>query len=457
MVKLAHFFVAAWILSSLPATAQPLSSRLDAATAPYFKSDSPGATVIVTSDGKTVFRKAYGMARLEPRLALDAGMSLRLGSLTKQFTATAILMLAEQGELSLADDIRKFLPHFPDKGNTITIAHLLTHTSGIANYTDDPGYIFNMAKDMTVEQVIATFKDVPATFAPGERFAYSNSGYFLLGAIIEKVSGKRYADFLAQQIFEPLGMRHTAYEGVERHKNVQAQGYSGSDGKFVPHAPLSMTQPFAAGSLVSTVDDLARWNAAIADGKLLRKESWQQAFTPYVLTNGATTGYGYGWGIGTLNGSTAIGHGGGINGFSSFALHLPNENVYVAVLANSESGVPEIVANMAAAIVIGRPFPDFKERPVKPAVPVGLAPGVFERYVGKYELAPGFIIEIKLVAGKYIAQASREGPQEIFPLSDVLFYSRTVDAQLRFEPDPDGVVRQLVFVQGGREIPGRRQ
>jgi len=544
-------FAAVLGLSSTLSMAQPVSdlaSRIDASIAPLYKADAPGSTIIVTKDGKTVFRKAYGMADVGARQALDADMSLRLGSITKQFTAAAILKLAEQGKLSVGDDFRKYLPDFPDKGKTITIEHLLTHTSGIPSYTSLPGFRAGMAKDLSLTELIALFKDLPVEFAPGERYAYNNSGYILLGAVIEKVSGQRYADFMAKQIFDPLGMKHTAYEGYERNKVTAARGHEGRDGQFRPAAVLSMTQPYAAGSLVSTVDDLARWDAAITAGKLLKPASWKQAFTQYKLVNGEAHGYGYGWSMGTLKGSATIAHGGGINGFSTYATRLPDEKVYVAVLNNSDSGLvaPEVVASKAAAIAIGKPFPEYKAikldtqaldafvgvykvddktdrvvtrdgeqlflqrtgsnripltphsdtgffvvggttgvqfgknaqgevsqltvsstapdsvslrtsaKPPTERVAISLAPGVFERYVGKYELRPGFVLDVRKDGDKYVAQATNQGPIEIFPQSPVLFFSKVVDAQLRFEPAADGSVPQLVLLQGGREMPGKR-
>ncbi|WP_181373092.1 serine hydrolase [Massilia glaciei] len=446
----------------MPAAARAdpgLAQRIDAGIAPYFRPDAPGATVLVARDGKTVFRKAYGRADLETGRALEPGTVLRIGSLTKQFTAAAILLLAEQGRLSLDDDFRKFLPHYRDPGGTITLEHLLTHTSGIPSYTDLPGYIDGMARDMTVAQMIASFQDAPRLFEPGTRFAYSNSGYFLLGAVIEKVSGRSYADFVAQNIFAPLDMRCSAYEGHARHKVAQARGYRAVAGKFGPHAPLSMTQPYAAGSLVSCVDDLARWDAAITAGRLLKPASWARAFTPHKPGGGAPDGHGhghghgYGWAMGALKGSPTIGHGGGINGFSSYAMRLPQEQVYVAVLLNSESGVadPALIAHTAAGIAIGKPLGG-----AGPAAPAPLAPAVFDAYVGKYALAPGFVIEILRDGGRYLAKTNDEEPVEMFPRSDTLFYSTTVEAQLRFERGADGAAGRLILMQGGREMPGNR-
>ncbi len=544
-------FAAILGLTSVFSMAQPasdLASRIDASIAPLYKADAPGSTVIVTKDGKTVFRKAYGMADVSAKLGMDPDMSLRLGSITKQFTAVAILKLAEQGKLSVSDDFRKYLPDFPDKGKTITIEHLLTHSSGIPSYTGLPGFRAGMTKDVTVNELIATFKDLPLEFTPGERFAYNNSGYILLGAIIEKASGQRYADFVARQIFDPLGMKHTAYEGHERNKVPAARGHEGRDGQYRPAAALSMTQPYAAGSLVSTVDDLARWDAAITAGKLLKPASWKQAFTPYKLASGDANGYGYGWSMGKLKDSNTIAHGGGINGFSTYATRLPDEKVYVAVLNNSDSGLvaPEVIASKAAAIAIGKPFPEYKaikldakaldafvgtykvddktdrvitregdqlflqrtgssRQPLTPhsdtgffvatgltgvqfgknaqgevsqltvtgtlpdsislrtsakppteRVAITLAPGVFERYVGKYELRPGFVLDVRKDGDKYIGHATNQGPIEIFPQSPVLFFAKVIDAQLRFEPAADGTVPQLVLLQGGREMPGKR-
>ena len=370
----------AWEAPAAVQAAQPLSARLDAAIAPYYKAGEPGATVIVVKDGKTVLRKAYGIADTAGMIPMSADMAMRLGSITKQFTAVAILMLAEEGKLALTDDITRFFPDYPTRGKTITVEHLLTHTSGIVSYTSRPEYPLTMARDVTVTQMIDSFKNEPLEFEPGTAYRYNNSGYFLLGAIIEKVSGQPYAKFLEQRIFVPLGMENTAYEGFERGKAPRAAGHAPEEKGFGRSAALSMTQPYAAGSLVSTVDDLARWDAAIAAGKLLKPASWQRAFTPYTLANGKSTGYGYGWEVRRLQGAQLVGHGGGINGFSTYALRLPEEKVFVAVLSNAEDGLanPAVVANRAAALAIGKPFPEFKE--------IALDAATLERYTGVYEV-----------------------------------------------------------------------
>lgn len=330
-------------------------ARLDIAIAKHYPAKQPGAAVIVVKNGTTIFRKAYGLADIAQGRTMTADMSLRLGSITKQFTATAILMLADQGKLTVADDIRKFLPAYPTGGKIITIEHLLTHTSGIASYTGMRDFVAHSTTDMSVGEMIDYFKDQPKEFEAGQRYSYGNSGYFLLGAIIEKVSGLTYADFLAQNIFTPLGMNDTAYEGHERTSVTHIEGYSQVKKGFVPSPVLSMSQPYAAGALVSTVDDLARWDAAISSGKLLKESTWKKAFTPYTLNDGTVIKYGYGWEIGKLFGLKIISHGGSINGFNSGVLRIPDEKLYVAVLSNAGVGSDaETVAVQAASIVMSQ-------------------------------------------------------------------------------------------------------
>jgi D-alanyl-D-alanine carboxypeptidase len=387
MLKLSCLTVACLILLPSPAAyaqkAAPegdLAARIDAAIAPYFKPDAPGGSVIVVKDGKTVFRKGYGMADLAKGIPMDAGAQHRIGSVTKQFTSTAILMLAEEGKLSLDDDITRYLPDYPTNGRHITIEHLLTHTSGIMSYTSKPSFRAGIEKDMTPAMMIDTFKNDPLTFEPGSEYRYNNSGYFLLGAIIEKISGMPYAQFVEQRIFTPLGMLDTAHEGHEKRKASRAEGHTVRPTGFAPSTRVSMTQPYAAGAIVSTVDDLARWDAAVSSGKLLKAASWQRAFTPYTLTTGKKTDYGYGWHLGTLQGTQRIAHGGGIPGFSAHAMRLPQEKVYVAVLVNNDRFPvsTQVIAARAAAIAIGKPFPELK--------PVALDAGKLDEVAGSYQV-----------------------------------------------------------------------
>jgi D-alanyl-D-alanine carboxypeptidase len=357
-----------------------LPHHLDAMAATYYKPNAPGATVIVVKNGKSILRKGYGLASVVENRAMQADDVMRLGSVSKQFTAVAILMLMEEGKLALSDNLLKFFPDYPASGKKITVEHLLTHTAGIPNYTSKPGFFATVAKDMGVDEMIATFKNDTLEFEPGSAWSYSNSGYFLLGAIIEKVSGLTYASFVEQRIFVPLGMNNSAYEGFERSKQSRAAGHAPGPQGFKPSEIISMTQPYAAGALSSTVGDLAIWDSAIEAGKLLKGSSWKRAFTPYILSSGEKTGYGYGWAIGELEGTSMISHTGGIDGFSTFALRLPKEKVYVAVLSNAEAGLPSsyMVGSRLAAWATGKPLPEFKA--------ITLQEKVLDQFVGVYKL-----------------------------------------------------------------------
>ncbi|HYE38373.1 MAG TPA: serine hydrolase [Ramlibacter sp.] len=525
-----------------------LAQRIDAAIAPYYQAGEPGAAVIVTKGGKVVFRRAYGLANIEQRTPLDPGMVLRIGSVTKQFTAAAILMLQEEGKLDLADDIGKHLPDFPTQGQKITIEHLLTHTSGIYSYTRKHDFKDKQHADASVGEVIAAFKDEPLDFQPGTRWAYSNSGYYLLGAIIEKVSGKPYAEFIHQRILAPLKMTHTAYEGVGG-RTPQAIGYSPAQGKLAPSAALSPSKTYAAGALVSTVDDLARWDAAIASGKLLKPATWQRVFTPYALASGASTNYGYGWETGKLQGTPMVAHGGNTNGFSTYTMRVPAEQLYVAVLSNAEYGLvqPDVVASKAAAIAMGKPLPEYRaiamepkaleaftgtyqaagareprmvavadgklalQRPGRPRMAllphaenaffidkslthfefgrdaqgkvnqmtihqdgmaqvyarvgdlpperkaVVLPAALLETYLGSYQMAPGFVLEVRRDGEQLVGQATGQPPLNLMALGEGEFFVKQIEsASVRFEKGADGKVERIMWKQGGRERPAQR-
>lgn len=449
MSRSAPLLFAAVLCAPLPAVAAPadqaLAARIDAAIAPYYQADGPGATVIVTRDGKPLLRKAYGMGDVAGKVVMQPAMSQRIGSLTKQFTATAILMLADEGKLALSDPITKFLPDYPVRGKTITIEHLLTHTSGIVSYTGKPGFGELVARHMSVAEMIAFFKDDPLNFEPGSAYAYNNSGYFLLGAIIEKVSGLSYGKFLEQRIFEPLGMTQTAYEGMERGPVLRAAAHSKSATGFGPSSFMSMSLPYAAGSLVSSVDDLARWDAAISGGKLLRPATWARAFTPYTLSGGASTHYGYAWHIGSLRGSPAIAHGGNIVGYAAYAVRLPQEKVYVAVLVNADSGMPvspELVAKKAAAIAIGNPFPAYKA--------VVLAPAALDAYAGVYQVDEKSRRTVRREQDHLsLLRAGRRQPVLLYPRGDDRFFAAELLTEFRFERDAQGAIARLVLVDDG--------
>jgi CubicO group peptidase (beta-lactamase class C family) len=331
------------------------AQEIDGMLSKYFKPTEPGATVVVSQHGAILFRKAYGLANTKESVPLRPELSLRTGSVTKQFTAAAIMLLVEQGKLKVTDEIGKYFSEYPEPARHVTIEHLLTHTSGIRNYTEMPQFGTVLAKDVSVEGAIAFFKDAPLQFEPGTRFSYSNSNYFLLGAIIEKASGMRYPDFMQQQIFQPLQMLSTVVE-TSTSPVSSVYGYTQDRKGIANVAHYSMDWPFAAGALRTNVDDLVRWDVAITKGMLLRRESWDRMATEYTLNGGGRTGYGYGWFMRKLSGSYALEHGGDIGGFSADTWRFPNEELFVAVLTNNDSHDPaaDSVAERIAKIILRR-------------------------------------------------------------------------------------------------------
>ena len=438
-----------------------LAKKIEAVMSRVYKPDEPGAAVIVRKDGKTIFRKGYGLADLELGVPVAPDMIFRLGSITKQFTAVSVLILAQEGKLGLRDEITKFLPDYPTQGRKITVEHLLTHTSGIQSYTDMSEWLPLWRKDMTVKELVDLFKDKPMQFEPGASWAYNNSGYVLLGAIIEKASGRTYADFVQERIFKPLGLKGSSYDDTERVVPRRVRGYQKGDGGFVNAPYLSMSQPSAAGSLMSTVDDLAVWSDAVFSGRLVRKEWLDRAFTPFVLANGESSGYGYGWFVGDFAGHRSIEHGGGINGFATYELTLPEDRVFVAILTNSavEGRDPGPRAVEIAWLALGLAEPERK------AVPV--AAGDLDAIAGVYANESRQEYWFSREGAKLFAQRQGGEKNELYPASPTEFFLADNPARFDFVKDAAGRVTGLrvrsrigpvqVFAKTGKPLPSPRR
>ena len=284
-----------------------------------------------------VFSKAYGFADLEFAVHADEETMFRIGSVTKQFTAAGILKLAERGKLAVDDPLTKFLPDYPTHGHEITLRHLLTHTSGVHNYTNlGPEWERVQARELSDAELVALWQDLPLDFAPGEKWNYSNSGYYLLGMVIAKVSGSSYADFLRETFFEPLKLTRTRYDSNGEVIPNRAQGYAFEEGKSWNDRFLGMSQPGAAGGLLSTAGDLVRWQRALVTGQVVSSESYLEMTTPFLLDNGRETGYGMGLQLDAQAGEPCVWHGGGIFGFNSVLLYFPGEKLSIGVISNSE-------------------------------------------------------------------------------------------------------------------------
>lgn len=355
IAALALFFVNSGLSQTGPKTPKPLTAVFDSIVTKEFPAKEPGVSVIVVKKGSILYKKGFGIADMEMDLPVKPDMVFRLGSITKQFTAVAILQLADQGKLSLQDDIKKFIPDYGIK-EPITVEQLLNHTSGIKSYTNIDTFWSKMRIDLVPREIIRLTEKDTLEFKPGSKWNYNNTGFVILGYIIEKISGKTYEEYVEQNLFKPAGMTSSYYGSESRIIKNRAKGYKREGKTYYNSDYISMTLPHAAGSLLSTVEDLWKWNKALYGYKLVGKEWVEKAITPYILPNGESTHYGFGLGIGTVQGSKSIEHSGGIPGFLTNAVYLPAEEVFIAAFSNCDCrGTDGIVTKIAAA-AIGKPF-----------------------------------------------------------------------------------------------------
>ncbi|KFF24643.1 serine hydrolase domain-containing protein [Chryseobacterium vrystaatense] len=309
--------------------------------------NEPGGVFMVTQKGKSLYHKAFGKANLELDVNMTPKNVFQIGSMTKQFTAIAILMLEQQGKLNVNDPISKYIADYPN-GAKITIHHLLTHTSGIKDFTKMKALSTIAQKEMKPEMMVDFFKNEPVDFAPGEKFEYNNSGYVLLGYIIEIVSGQTYEDFIKKNIFEKVGMLHSYYATDRQLIPKRAYGYHQKEHGFVNKTVISFSVPFSSGSLMSTVDDMLKWQQALNQNTLLNPAETKKVFQKYKLNNGEEFTYGYGWHLKDINGTPDREHGGSIFGFKSMGVYIPSEDIYVIGFSNCDCHSPtEITRNIA--------------------------------------------------------------------------------------------------------------
>ena len=412
----------------------------DSLSKTIFPEDGPGGTVMVSKAGQILYNKAYGKADLELNVAMNTNHVFRLGSLTKQFTAICILKLAEEGRLSLKDELTKFIPDYPLNGKKITIANLLTHTSGIKNYTGLPAFNEILKRqDLSPQQLIDMFKDQPLDFEPGSNNRYSNSGYILLGYIIEKVSGKTFGEYVRENIFVPLEMTHSYYDESTMVISDRIPGYRKRNNRYENSEFLSMTIPYAAGSLLSTTGDLLKWYTGLANGKVISKANLEQAHTSWKLPSGKETGYGFGWEIGNIQGSKAIKHNGVVNGFFTDIVYLPVERIFVSILSNYENvGDLDIPTAKLAAIALNKPYA-FTEIVVQPET--------LQKYQAVYSNAYEGECYIRNQEGVLMYYYRGGGKTRLIPYGKDVFMLNNSLNSIQFQRDPKGAIN-------GYEIKG---
>ncbi|MFL6227901.1 MAG: serine hydrolase [Pyrinomonadaceae bacterium] len=430
---------------SLAARAQDLAPKIDEYMNAAVKVDRFSGAILVARDGKIIAAKGYGMADLENDVPNTPETKFRLGSITKQFTSASIMLLQERGKLSVQDSVCKYVAPCPEAWQPVTLHHLLSHTSGVPDFTGLPDYEKTMREPAPVESLISRFRALPLDFKPGENWKYSNSGYALLGYVIEKVSGESYEKFVSENIFEPLKMTSTGYDHADQIIKRRARGYAPKGDRSVNAAYLDMSIPFAAGGLYSTVGDLYLWDQALYTEKLLKKASLDAAYTP------VQHDYGYGWGVAKVLNRKAYSHGGGIEGFRTYIARFPEEHATVIVLSNFEGARPIVVARDLAAILFGEKY----DVPVERVV-AKVDPKIYDAYVGEYEIVPTFHFVVTREGDHLMIQATGQGKTEIFPASETNFFPKVVKADFTFVKNEQGQVTHLVLSQNGRQQTAKK-
>lgn len=413
--------------SEAPLTVPVRGQELDALCRDAGVSNAPGVAVLVAHKGQVVFRQAYGYADLELRVPMRPEHVFRIASITKQFTAVAILQLAQAGKLSLDDDITKHVPEYPAHGRPVTLTHLLTHTSGVPSYTDVPGWPGTLRQDRTVAQLLAVVKDNPLEFEPGLDWKYSNTNYALLGAVIEKSSGEAYSDYLCRHLFVPAGMDRTSYDSATRLVADRVRGYSRASAGWANAEYVSTTLPYAAGGLLSNVDDLWKWEQALADGRLIALDLAAKARSEHKLADGRGTGYGFGWQVGTLDGHATAEHGGRAHGFTGYVLRVAGAGLFVAVLCNTDDKLaarPDRLATRIARFLL-----DDRTTVLDPA-----PEHVIEGYAGAYRGLDGDLIRFAAGQGE-LSVEDKGGRRPLVCTGDDLYLSRRDVTRFRFVRD----------------------
>ncbi len=558
------------------AIGQSKTAKLDELMNLYTEYGQFNGSVLVAEKGKVIYKKGFGMANMEWDIPNQSDTKHRLGSITKQFTSMLILQLAEQGKLKLDVPITTYLPDYnKSNGDKITIHHLLTHTSGTPNYTAFPNFFRDSTRDpYTPDEFVEVFADSTLQFTPGEKFTYSNSGYFLLGVIIEKVTGKSYEQVLQENIFTPLKMNSSGYDHHSTILKKRASGYEKNGRAFRNANYIDMSIPYAAGSLYATVEDLYLWDQALYTNKLLSKKYMDLLFTKHVPAFGGH--YAYGWGVNKVPNGEAndslkvISHGGGINGFNTLISRIPADKNLVVLFSNTGGASLNEMSVAIRGILYNNPyempkkslafvllddinklgiakaitrFNEFnasgeyvlnegemnnagyeflqsdkinealaifklnidafpkssnvydsygeallkngeKEKGIEnykksielnPANQGGINvlkklgvdtsdlekeivvdEAMLESYVGKYELSPGFILEVTKEGKQLKTQATGQQQVDIYPKSENVFYFKVVEAQLTFNKNENGVVVSATLHQGGQEIVGKK-
>lgn len=444
-MRLALVSLTALTLFAGPAFAQN-PERMDEVVRAAVEADEFSGSVLVARDGEVLLDRGYGFANREWSVPNDGDTKFRLASVSKQFTAVAVMILHERGLVDLDAPVKTYLSDAPAAWDGVMVRHLLSHTSGIPNFTDFDDYEASRTLPATLDGLIARFRDHPLDFQPGEDWSYSNSGYILLTAIIEEASGQSYADFVAEALFQPLGMTDSGYDSHAAILPRRASGYSPTAEGFVNADYVDMSIPQGAGALYSTTHDLLKWEQGLFGGRLLRPDSLT------LLTTPVRNQYAFGLMVKEKDGNTTVAHTGGIEGFNTYMAYDPTRRLTVVVLGNLNGPGPDQVGGSLLALARGETVTLASERQT-----VTIAPEELRAYEGVYELSPTFALTMSVVDGRLMTQATGQDAFELYAEATDRFFLRVVDAQITFTRDAAGVVDGLILHHGGRDSRAPRK
>jgi len=448
--------------------AQAQKDKLERLMNYYTTHDNFNGTVLIVKKGAVLMAKGYGYHDAYNKLKNDENTIFQLGSNTSQFTAEVILQLDSKGKLSLEDKVARYLPDYPD-GNKISLKNLLTHTSGIYNYTSD---IRSVSQPMSKEQVVAIFKNKPLAFEPGTRYAYSNSDYFLLGMIIEKITKKKYEHEVRESILNVCGMSRSGFDFAHLRNADKATGYNYAGGnKYSDVAITDSTISYASGALYSTAGDLLKWHRALARHRLLPKD-WQDiAYTPF------KNQYALGWSIDNMFNKRFYGHAGQITGFSNYEIRQEDDDLFVVLLENcTRPGATdeEIARNIVQCLYnknyqlpgerrepainkeppINNDQPENSSQPAKKDNPLKITQ--LKKYVGTFEITPAFTLTFSINGNELVGASPNQALIKMIPESETLFRIAGMNDEIEFVRERNGKFDRIVLHQKGELIPGER-
>jgi CubicO group peptidase (beta-lactamase class C family) len=421
--------------------AQTKEKKLDELLTAYTKINEFNGTVLVAQKGTVIINKGYGYKNAATEEPNTENTIFQIGSITKQFTSAVILKLVEQKKLKLTDKLSKFYPAFP-KGDSITIHQLLSHTAGIFNYTNDVQFMQSEAvKPANEKKMLALFKNKQLDFSPGTNWSYSNSGYLLLGYIIEKVTKKPYEKIMREFILTPLQMNTSGFDFAALKNKDKAIGYFSIAGKNSTVAGIvDSSVSYAAGAIYSTTSDLLKWHKAVFNNTIIKRASIEKAFTP------VKNKYGFGWIIDSIDGKRVTAHGGAIFGFNTNIARIESDDICIVLLNNT--GNPKLgdITKDIFAVLYDKPYKLPEEKKV-----IKVAEEILKKYIGTYEVTPQFQISVTVEGGKLMGQATNQPKFELFAEKDNYFFVKAVEAEVEFVSNDKGVMEKLILYQGGRK------